>query len=152
MLNLVYYFSSSIPRSSKPTTFTAVPIGSSSGFCIFGKNPEILIGFINSEVSSNSITTQAYGVKSSNPAGGTVIIVYVTTFPAPFIVELENPLLPHFLQKYTVARCNSPHFMHFLARTLPAFAASINSGFADNLHTLKNMNRTACACCTKILC
>ncbi len=144
---MIYNFSKTIPRLSKPITFTAVPIGRSSGFCIFGKNPEILI-----PESSNSITTQAYGAKSSNPAGGTVIIVYVTTFPAPLIMELENPLLPHFLQKYTVARCSSPHFMHFLARISPAFAASINSGFADNLHTLKYMNCTTCASGTKILC
>jgi len=87
---MIYSLSKTIPRSSKLTTFTAVPIGRSSGFCIFGKNPEILMGFISSEVSSNSITTQAYGVKSSNPAGGTVIIVYVTTFPVPFMVELEK--------------------------------------------------------------
>ena len=144
---MIYSFSKTIPRSSKLITFTAVPIGRSSGFCIFDKNPEILI-----PESSNSIMTQAYGAKSSNPAGGTVIIVYVTTFPIPFMVELENPLLPHFLQKYTVARCNSLHFMHFLARTLPAFAASINSGFADNLHTLKYMNCTAGTSSTKVLC
>lgn len=148
---MIYSLFKTIPRSSKPTTFTAVPIGRSSGFCISGKNPEILIGLVSSEVSSNSITTQAYGVKSSNPAGGTVIIVYVTIFPVPFMVKLENPLLPHFLQKYTVARCNSPHFVHFLASTLPAFAASINSGFADNLHTLKDMNCTTGASSTKVL-
>ena len=143
---MIYSFAKTIPRSSKSTTFTAAPIGRSPGFCIFGKKPETLI-----PESSNSITTQAYGAKSSNPAGGTVIIVYVTTFPVPFMVELENPLLPHFLQKYTVARCNSPHFMHFLASTLPAFAASINSGFADNLHTLKDMNFTTGASSTKVL-
>ena len=89
--------------------------------------------------------------ESSNPAGGTVIIVYVITFPAPFRIESSNSLLPHFLQKYTVARCSSSHFVHFLASTLPAFAASINSGFADNLHTLKDMNCTTGASSTKVL-
>ena len=96
--------------------------------------------------------SQAYGTKSSNPAGGTVIIVYVATFPAPFRIESSNSLLPHFLQKYTVARCNSSHFVHFLARILQAFTASINSGFADNLHTLKAMKRTTGASSTKVLC
>ena len=144
---MIYSFFKTMPRSSKPTTFTAAPIGRSPDFCIFGKNPDTL----KSE-SSNSITTQAYGTKSSNPAGGTVIIVYVATFPAPFRIESSNSLLPHFLQKYTVARCNSSHFVHFLARILPAFTASINSDFADNLHTLKDMNCTTGASSTKVLC
>jgi len=75
----------------------------------------------------------------------------VTTFPVPFRIEFSNSLLPHFLQKYTVARCSSSHFVHFQASTLPAFAASINSGLADNLHTLKDMNCTTGASSTKVL-
>jgi len=69
----------------------------------------------------------------------------------PFRIKFSNFLLPHFEQKYTVARCRSSHFVHFLASTLPAFAASINSGFADNLHTLKDMNCTTGASSTKVL-
>ena len=70
MLKIIYNSSRTIPRSSKPTTFNAVPIGRFSGFAIFGKNPETL----KSELSILR-TTQAYGANYSNPDGGTVIIV-----------------------------------------------------------------------------
>ena len=146
--NFNYCFFRTIPRSSNPTISASVPIGRSSGVATLGKNPEIL----SLESSSNSITAHAYGANSSNPSGGTVIIVYVTIFPFPEITESSKHLLPHFLQKYTVARCNSPQLVHFLARTFPFLAFSINSGFADNLHTLENMNCTTCASSTKILC
>ena len=69
---MIYSFSKTIPRSSKLTTFSAVPIGRSSGFDMLAKNPEIL----KSELSMLR-TTQAYGAYFSNPDGGTVIIVYV---------------------------------------------------------------------------
>jgi len=59
----------------------------------------------------------------------------VTTFPVPFRIEASNSLLPHFEQKYTVARCSSSLFVRFIASTLPAFAASIYSGFAE-IYTL----------------
>ena len=67
---MIYSFSKTIPRSSKPTTFSAVPIGRSSGFDIFAKNPETL----KSELSMLR-TTQAYGAYFSKPDGGTVMIV-----------------------------------------------------------------------------
>ena len=67
---MIYDFSKTIPRSSKLTTFSAVPIGRSSGFGILGKNPETL----KSELSRLR-TTQSYGAYFSNPDGGTVIIV-----------------------------------------------------------------------------
>ena len=70
MLKMIYNFFNTIPRSSKSTTFTATPIGRSSGFDIFGKNPEIL----KSEFS-RLMTAQAYGANFSNPDGGTVMIV-----------------------------------------------------------------------------
>ncbi len=73
---MIYNFFKTMPRSSKPTTFTAAPIGRSPDFCIFGKNPDIL----KSELSRFMIT-QAYGVYFSKPVGGTVIIVYVPTLP-----------------------------------------------------------------------
>ena len=73
---MIHIFFKTIPRSSKPTTFTAAPTGRSSGFCIFGKNPDIL----KSELS-RFMTAQAYGVYFSKPAGGTVINVYVETTP-----------------------------------------------------------------------
>ncbi|SVA90459.1 uncharacterized protein METZ01_LOCUS143313, partial [marine metagenome] len=41
MLKLIYSFSKIIPRSSKPDILTFVPIGRSSGFAMFGKNPDI---------------------------------------------------------------------------------------------------------------
>ena len=66
---MIYNFSKTIPRSSKPTTFSVVPIGRSSGFGIFGKNPETL----KSELSRFR-TTQAYGANFSNPDGGTVML------------------------------------------------------------------------------
>ena len=67
---MIYNFSKTIPRSSKLTTFTAAPIGRSSGFCILGKNPEIL----RSEFS-RFMTAHAYGAYFSKPDGGTVMIV-----------------------------------------------------------------------------
>jgi len=90
---MIYSFSKTIPRSSNPVIFTGVPIGKSSGVGILPKKPDTLM-----PESSNSITTQAYGANSSNPAGGTVIIVYVTTFPVPFRIVSSNSLLPHDLQ------------------------------------------------------
>ena len=67
---MIYSFSKTIPRSSKSTTFNPVPIGRSSGFDTFDKNPETL----KSEFYMLR-TTQAYGEYSSKPAGGTVMIV-----------------------------------------------------------------------------
>ena len=67
---MIYSFAKTIPRSSKPTTFNPVPIGRSSGFDIFAKNPETL----KSELSMLK-TTQAYGAYFSKPDGGTVMIV-----------------------------------------------------------------------------
>ena len=67
---MIHDFSKTIPRSSKSTTFNAVPIGRFSGLGIFGKNPETL----KSELSILR-TTQAYGAYFSKPDGGTVMIV-----------------------------------------------------------------------------
>ena len=67
---MIYSFLKTIPRSSKPITFSVEPIGRSSGFGIFGKNPEIL----KSELSM-LMTTQADGADFSKPDAGTVIIV-----------------------------------------------------------------------------
>ena len=58
-----------IPRSSKPAIFALVPTGRSAGAAIFGINPDIL-----KSVLSTCITTKAYGVYFSKPAGATVII------------------------------------------------------------------------------
>ena len=73
---MIYSFSKTIPRSSKSTIFNSVPIGKSSGFDIFAKNHEIL----KSELLMLR-TTQAYCAYFSNPDGGTVMIVYVSTLP-----------------------------------------------------------------------
>ena len=59
-----------IPRSSKPVILALVPTGRSAGVAISAINPEIL----NSALSK-SITTKAYGVYFSKPAGATVIMV-----------------------------------------------------------------------------
>ena len=65
-----------IPRSSNPVILALVPTGKSAGVAIPAIKPETL----RSEFSSFK-TTQAYGVYFSNPAGGTVIIVYVAMVP-----------------------------------------------------------------------
>jgi hypothetical protein len=67
---LFYCFSMMIPLSSKPVIFALVPTGRSVGVAIPAINPEIL----NWELSK-SITTKAYGVYFSKPAGATVMIV-----------------------------------------------------------------------------
>ena len=61
MLKLIYSFSKIIPRSSKPDILTFVPIGRSSGFAIFGKNPDI-----RKSTLSILITAQAYGAYFQN--------------------------------------------------------------------------------------
>ena len=104
---MIYSFSKTMPRSSKPTTFSAVPIGRSSGFDMLAKNPEIL----KSELSMLR-TTQAYGEYFSKPAGGTVMIVYVSALPLPSNTKSSNPRFPHFLQKYTVAKDRSSQLTH----------------------------------------
>ena len=82
---MIYCFSKTIPRSSNPVILTEVPIGKSSGVGILPKKPDTLM-----PESSNSITTQAYGANSSNPAGGTVMMVYVTTFPVTYRIVSSN--------------------------------------------------------------
>ena len=104
---MIYSFSRTRPRSSKSTIFSGVPIGRSSGFDIFAKNPEIL----KSELSMLR-TTQAYGEYFSKPAGGTVMIVYVSTLPLPSNAKSSDPLFPHLLQKYTVAKDKLPQLVH----------------------------------------
>ena len=82
-----------IPRSSKPVILALVPTGKSVGVAIPPINPEIL----KSELST-FITTKAYGVYFSKPAGATVMIVYVATVPVPSNKTSSNPSLPHFRQ------------------------------------------------------
>lgn len=137
-----------MPRSSYPVILILVPIGSWSGELIPPRNPDIL----RSHWSSFR-TTQAYGTYFSKPAGGTVIIVYVSTWPVPSKSLFSNPLFPQFWQKYTVAKCKYPHFVHFFASTLPALSASMNSCLADKvLHTFEYVDCAACAGGTKIMC